>query len=198
MTESTPGTTPSASPARDEKIVTETENPESTPTHTGTVSTSATDAARSGTADGNKRSATDLDSADADIHDAGVDDADPADADLDALATPAEKATPISKVRRWLTIAIAVVFGLLFAYQVWGGVGSAITIPRRVSEAGGSVSALGWTMLILSIIVPLIAFYLSYRIGRRRGWISMILTYLVGVAASSAIALSLAAAFFLA
>ncbi|MFZ4842199.1 hypothetical protein [Mycetocola saprophilus] len=194
MTESTPGTTPATPDARDNKHVIGGE-------------VSATDLAAPETASGDTaatesrigdvtRNEVNLD--DAALDDSDLDETDLDDADLDALATPAEKATPISKIRRWLTIAIAVVFGLLFAYQVWGGVGSAITIPRRVSEAGGSVSALGWTMLVLSIIVPLIAFYLSYRIGRRRGWISMILTYLVGVAASSAIALSLAAAFFLA
>ncbi|WP_187977866.1 hypothetical protein [Mycetocola sp. JXN-3] len=190
MTESTPATPD----ARDNK-------------HVNGDEVSATDIAVTETASGDTaatesrigdvtRNEVELD--DVALDDSDLDETDLDDADLDALATPAEKATPISKVRRWLTIAIAVVFGLLFAYQVWGGVGSAITIPRRVSEAGGSVSALGWTMLVLSIIVPLIALYLSYRIGRRRGWISMILTYLVGVAASSAIALSLAAAFFLA
>ncbi|RLP76533.1 hypothetical protein D9V32_06695 [Mycetocola tolaasinivorans] len=132
--------------------------------------------------------------AEADIQDSS-DSEGTTDPDLDAVAP--SPAPPMGKLRRGIQIAITVVFGLLFAYQVWGGVGSAITLPRQVAAIGGSISALGWTMIILSIVAPLVAFYVSYRVGRRRGWISMILTYLVGVAASFAIALSIAAAFFL-
>ncbi|GAB3616769.1 hypothetical protein GCM10027416_13260 [Okibacterium endophyticum] len=104
-------------------------------------------------------------------------------------------ASPAARTPLWLQYALLVVFGLFFAYDVWEAVGNLLVIAATASALETSVTALGWVILVLSALLPLIAFGAAYLIGRRRGPISQVLLYLTALGTSAATYLSVGSLF---
>jgi len=92
---------------------------------------------------------------------------------------------------RWLGLLFLVVFGLLFAYDVWEAVGNLVGVVVGAAGLGTSVSAGGWAILILGVLLPIALLTGSFLLARRRDAISQVLIYLAGLGASAALFLSM-------
>ncbi len=77
-----------------------------------------------------------------------------------------------------VVVAIAVFFGLFYAYAVWNAV------DFLVAQAQGplGLNGYGWTVLLLAVIFPLIAFGAAFALGWRRTWWEFALVLLTGLA----------------
>jgi hypothetical protein len=95
----------------------------------------------------------------------------------------------------WLALTLAVIFGLLFAFDVWEAVGNLVGVTVVASGLGTTINAVGWVVLILGILLPIAVFAGAYWIGRRRDPLAQILLYLAGLGTVAAVSLSLLALF---
>ena len=121
----------------------------------------------------------------------------PADASppADAAAEADETATVRRSTPRWLAMTIAVVFGVLYAYDVWEAVGNLVGLNLQAGALGVPLSALGITLLIAALIVPFLVFGVAFWLGRRRAPLAQVLLFLAGYALVQALAFD-AAVFF--
>ncbi len=62
----------------------------------------------------------------------------------------------------WASIGIAIVFGLLYAYVLWGAIGDLISLPASL----GSLTP--WWLLVLAVAVPVVAYVAAFVLGFRR------------------------------
>ena len=99
--------------------------------------------------------------------------ADPASADQPS----AGRATPL-----WLSITIAVVFGVFYAYDVWEAVGNLVGMNLSADGLGITVTGAGWALLVAAIALPLLVFGIAFWLGRRRGPFAQVVLFLVGFA----------------
>ncbi len=95
----------------------------------------------------------------------------------------------------WLTLTLAIVFGLLFAFDMWEAVGNLAGVSSIASDLGTTINAVGWIVLIIGILLPVAVFVLAFQIGRRRDVLSQVLLYLAGLGTVAAASLSLLALF---
>ncbi|GAA1765510.1 hypothetical protein [Agromyces humatus] len=100
----------------------------------------------------------------------------------DVMPSAAESRTPL-----WLDVALAVLFGLFFAYDVWEVVGSIV----QLTGLGLAFSAVGWVLLIAALLAPVASFVAAFALGRRRGVVAKAALYLAGLAVSAALFLTL-------
>jgi len=93
----------------------------------------------------------------------------------DTSLVPATSARPPVPV--WLTATIAGAFGLLYAYALWNAV------AFLIDQAGGplGLNGLGWFVLLLPVVFPLIVFAAAFAIGYRRGAWQLALAMLAGL-----------------
>ncbi len=77
----------------------------------------------------------------------------------------------------WVVVAIAVVFGLFYAYAVWNAV------DFLVAQASGplGLGGYGWFVLLLAVLFPLLAFGVAFALGWRRPWWEFALVLLAGL-----------------
>lgn len=120
----------------------------------------------------------------------------PADAGAEASTDTADagpatrSATPL-----WLAVTIAVLFGVLYAYDVWEAVGNLVGLNVQASSLGISLTGLGVTLLVIALIVPLVVFGLAFWLGRHRGPLQQIVLFLIGYALVQVLSLDLSAIF---
>jgi hypothetical protein len=84
----------------------------------------------------------------------------------DAAASAAGATRPKS-APTWLIVAIAVFFGLFYAYAMWNALGF------LVEQASGplGLNAYGWFVLTVAVAFPVVAFGIAFVVGwRRRAW----------------------------
>jgi hypothetical protein len=110
------------------------------------------------------------------------------DASESARAT--RPATPL-----WLAVTIAVLFGVLYAYDVWEAVRDLVGMTMLVGELGVSFAGIGIGILIAALLVPLLVFGIAFWLGRHRGPLVQVVLYLTGFALVQALTLDLSAIF---
>ena len=118
----------------------------------------------------------------------------PADADAAAFADDADasrSATPL-----WLAVTIAVLFGVLYAYDVWEAVGNLVGLNLQAGSLGIALSGLGLTLLIVALVLPFLVFGVAFWLGHRRGPLQQVVLFLAGYAAVQAITFGLTDLFF--
>jgi len=76
----------------------------------------------------------------------------------------------------WASIAIAIVFGLLYAYVLCGAIGDLISLPASL----GSLTP--WWLLILAVAVPVVAYVAAFILGFRRALGARALFLFIGLA----------------
>ncbi len=110
----------------------------------------------------------------------------------DATTTPAASrpATPL-----WLAVTIALLFGVLYAYDVWEAVRDLVGMSLLVGDLGVSFAGFGLGLLIAALVVPLLVFALAFWLGRHRNPLVQVVLFLTGYAVVQAITLDLAAFF---
>jgi hypothetical protein len=96
---------------------------------------------------------------------------------------------------RWLLLAIALFFGLFYAYDVWEAVGNLVGLNLQAQSLDTQLSGVGWAVLIFAVVLPVLVYALAYWLGRNRAFGVQALTLLVGLCAVAVISLDIAAAF---
>lgn len=92
-------------------------------------------------------------------------------------AIPEEGHVLKTKAPLWMVATVAGVFGLLFAYSVWSAVASLIKIT-----GANDLSGLGWLLVILPIVVPIVVYIGAVAFGYRRAVGEFALILLAGLA----------------
>lgn len=77
----------------------------------------------------------------------------------------------------WLIATIAGIFGLFYAYAVWGAV------DFLVLQAGGALglNGLGWFVLLFAVVFPILVFAGAFALGWRRSAWQFALLLLAGL-----------------
>ncbi|MCJ1700966.1 hypothetical protein MT356_14690 [Rathayibacter festucae] len=68
-----------------------------------------------------------------------------------------------------LSVLIAAVFALFFAWDVWEGIGNLVGLRTYAATLGTDLNGTGWTVLLLGLALPVVCFVLALVLGRRRG-----------------------------
>lgn len=111
-------------------------------------------------------------------------------ADAPEATSPSRPATPL-----WLTATIAVLFGLLYAYDVWEALRDLVGMTMLVGDLGVSFAGVGIGILIAALLVPLLVFGIAFWLGRRRGPLAQVVLLLAGYAFVQVLTLDLSAIF---
>ena len=96
--------------------------------------------------------------------------------------TAADVSTRTPRLPVWVIVAISGIFALFYAYAVWTALGFLV---QQASGVEG-LSAYGWFVLILPVVVPLVVFGLAFAIGWRRDAVRLALVLLTGLAVVAA------------
>ena len=89
----------------------------------------------------------------------------------------------------WLSLSVAALFGLLYAYDVWEAVGNLVGVPHYYESIGFGAST-PWILLIAALAFPFVIFVIVFVLGIRRNVAQKALLYIAGLAVSNALALS--------
>lgn len=115
----------------------------------------------------------------------------PESADSGSAAATAERPVRTSPVPLWLRVVVLVIFGALFANELWEAIANLITFQQFAFAFGGAVSVRGWVVIALTLIVPIVGFIAALRFSRGCRPLGYILTFLAALAACSTVTLSL-------
>jgi hypothetical protein len=88
---------------------------------------------------------------------------------MTAETTPAPRAK-----YGWPSIAIAIVFGLVYAYVLFEALGNLLQLPGTL---GASTP---WAVLIVDVALPVIVFVVAILLGRRRPILYRVLFFVAG------------------
>ncbi|TBN56054.1 hypothetical protein EYE40_00815 [Glaciihabitans arcticus] len=77
----------------------------------------------------------------------------------------------------WLTIAVIVLFGLLYAYDVWEAIGNLLQFPQVYVDQAD----VPWWLLIANLALPVLLFGLALWLGWKRSFIDKVLLFFVGL-----------------
>ncbi|QTX04352.1 hypothetical protein [Agromyces archimandritae] len=121
----------------------------------------------------------------------------PAEADsatTDAGATDAE-ARPAAKTPLWLAVVIAVVFAVLYAYDLWEAIGNLVGLNIQAGALGISLSAYGIVLLIVGIVVPALVYGAAFWLARLRGPLAQLAIFFTGWCTVQAVSLTIGTLF---
>ncbi|PPG62110.1 hypothetical protein C5C27_07775 [Rathayibacter sp. AY2B7] len=68
-----------------------------------------------------------------------------------------------------VSVLVAVVFALFFAWDVWEAVGNLIGLRSYAASLGTDLNPTGWAVLLLGLVLPVACFVAAVLLGRRRG-----------------------------
>lgn len=103
--------------------------------------------------------------------------------------TPEVSKTDNKRRYGWLSLTIAAVFGLFYAYDVWEAVGNLIGVPK-VYDGLGLTAQTPWILLVAALIIPIVVYGLVLLLGLRRNAGERAILLLTGLAVSNALALA--------
>ena len=86
----------------------------------------------------------------------------------------------------WLSLVVAVLFGLFYAYDVWEAIGNLFGVPVEYSALGIG-DRTPWWLLWIGVAIPPVTFALAVVLGRRRNAFGRALIFLVGLAVVAAL-----------
>lgn len=92
----------------------------------------------------------------------------------------------------WLSLVVAALFGLFYAYDVWEALGNLIGLPQAYT-ALGIESRIPWWLLVVGILIPIASFVVAFIVGRRRNVFVKALIFLVGLAVVAGLSLGVIA-----
>jgi hypothetical protein len=95
----------------------------------------------------------------------------------------------------WLTGTIAVLFGLLYAYDIWEAIGNLVGLNVAAGSLGTQLSGFGWAVLLAAVVMPAIVYAIAFWLGRRRGAGGLALLLLMGWALVAVLSLDVFALF---
>lgn len=90
-----------------------------------------------------------------------------------------ESAAPTARgLSTWVVATVAGLFGLFYAYVVW----NAATLLAYQASGVLGLNAFGWFVLVFAVAFPIIVFAIAFGIARRRTLLTLVLTFLAGLA----------------
>lgn len=95
----------------------------------------------------------------------------------------------------WLTVTLAIIFGLFYAYDAWEAVGNLVGMTGLAGQLATTLSATGWVVLLLGILLPIALFAGAFILGRKRGPLQQAALYVVGLGISAVLTLDVLALF---
>ena len=79
--------------------------------------------------------------------------------------TPAPRSRPA-----WPVWTVAIFFAVLYSYALWAGIGNAVGVPQSVwANYHLGISAVGWVLLGIGVLLSPAVFVLCLLVGRGRG-----------------------------
>lgn len=89
----------------------------------------------------------------------------------------------------WLSIVVATLFGLFYAYDLWEAVSNIVELPSAYESAGLHTDAIPWWVLIIGLVIPPVVFGIAVGIGRRQNVGAKAVIFLVGLAVVAGLSL---------
>lgn len=80
-----------------------------------------------------------------------------------------------------VSVIIAALFGLFYAYDLWEAVSNLIELPPVYELFGLDASYIPWWLLWIGVLIPPVVFVLALVIGRRQNVLGRALILLVGL-----------------
>ncbi len=111
----------------------------------------------------------------------------PVEPEVEPVETPTAKPalTPLSLV-------IAGVFGLVYAYFVYQAIANLIELPKSYDAIGLSASV-PWVLLVIGLLVPVLVYVLAFILGLRRRVLDKAVIFVMGVAVTAGLAFTVVA-----
>ncbi|MGO4692403.1 hypothetical protein [Glaciibacter sp. 2TAF33] len=115
------------------------------------------------------------------------------------IAAERSPAAAVAAPRRpgpaWLVATVCIVFGLLYAWDIWEAVGNLVGLTVAAGALDTRLSGFGWGILIGAILLPAAVYGIAFWIGRKRGVGPLALLLLVGLALIAVVTLDIYAVF---
>ena len=92
----------------------------------------------------------------------------------------------------WLSLVVAALFGLFYAYDLWEALGNLFNLPVA-NDALGIGDRVPWWLLWIGVLVPPLAFGVAVFVGRRLNVFGKALIFLVGLAVVAGLTLAILA-----
>lgn len=80
-----------------------------------------------------------------------------------------------------VSIVVAALFGLFYAYDLWEAVSTLIALPAFYDAFGLDASYVPWWLLWIGVLIPPVLFALALVIGRGKSELGKALVLLVGL-----------------
>lgn len=85
----------------------------------------------------------------------------------------------------WLSLIVAALFGLFYAYDLWEAVSNMVALPGFYDAAGFGSENVPWWLLWIGVIIPIVIFVLAFVLGRRSNVAVKALIFFVGLAVAA-------------
>ena len=100
----------------------------------------------------------------------------------------------------WLGLAIAILFGLVYTYDLFEAISNVVGVSTQISEYNTARSKVDlapvptpWIVLIIDLLVVPVVYTGAFILGRRRSYFVRAVYFLVGLTVVAAVSLSLVA-----
>jgi hypothetical protein len=131
--------------------------------------------------------------------------ADPADSPLSPDSTPetamdVDAASSHSGRIGWLSLTIAILFGLFYVYDLFEAISNVVGVTSQINlynEARAVVKLdpvpIPWVWLVIDVLLAPVVFALAFILGRKRVVLQKMLLFVIGLTLVAATALSVEA-----
>jgi hypothetical protein len=106
--------------------------------------------------------------------------------------------TVLSPQRSWQRIALALLFAVLYGYDLFEAVSDTVGVTAQIAAFNANALSVGlapvavpWVALIVSLLLPPAVYALTWWLGRRLSLMGRALVFLTGLATVAAATLSL-------
>ena len=102
---------------------------------------------------------------------------------MSAIETPAEQPQSILAPKKpisVLTLIIAAVFGLLFAYFVYQAIANLIELPKSYA-AIGLADSVPWAVLVIGLLIPIVLYVVAFAVALRRNVLNKAIIFLMAL-----------------
>ena len=100
----------------------------------------------------------------------------------------------------WLTITIAIVFGLFYVYNLFEAISNVVGVTSQINlynQARAVVKLapvpIPWVWLVIDVLLAPVAFALAFALGRRKPVLLKVLLFVIGLTLVAAMTLSVEA-----
>jgi hypothetical protein len=108
--------------------------------------------------------------------------------------------TPVKVRYGWASVAIAILFGLFYAYDLFSAISNVVGVTSQLGNYNAQRAVVKldpvpvpWVWLVIDLIAPPVLFGLAFVLGRRRTLVERFVVFLIGFGALSALSLSVIA-----